>query len=209
MYGPAFNLEFQSLSRCRTLHLQQQCRTWLAAQALAHIADFLARHQRVAYAHDDVALFQARFRCRHTLVRFVYHGIVQRHVISDHRSDARVFPAHHHLQVALPVLRIVLRVRVQRTEHSPDGISHHLVGVYRVYIHHVKLLVYSVKDIEVFRHLEIMVFVFALRHCRNSAYYGEQNNYQFLHLLVILFPAKVHYYNYIPPVLYRKNRGIT
>ena len=78
-------------------------------------------------------------------------------MIANQRSNARILACQHLLQLFLLLLGIILRIRVQATQHGIDTCAHHLVSVQRVHIHHIQVLIQHIKYLKVLCHLQLMV----------------------------------------------------
>ena len=104
-------------------------------------------------------LHQGCFRRRTALIRLVDHHPAQFHVLAYHGTDAHILAREHVLQAFHLLLGIILRIRVERAEHSLDAVAYHLVGIQRVHVNHVEIAVDVVEHLDVLRYLEIMVLV--------------------------------------------------
>ena len=157
--GTARDAHLHRLARGGALYLQEERGAWVAAQMGTDERRVLVRHHRVVDAQDDVALLQPGFRRRTALIRLVDDHPAQFHVLAYHGTDAHILAREHVLQAFHLLLGIILRIRVERAEHSLDAVAYHLVGIQRVHVDHVEIAVDVVEHLDVLRHLEIMVFV--------------------------------------------------
>ena len=124
----------------------------------AHVAHLLVGHQRIIDLQNNVTLLQTHLRSRHALVRLVYYHTLELLVVSHQRTDTRILSCQHLLQLLLSLLRIILRVGVERPQHGVDARAHYLVGIQRVHIHQVQVLIQRIENLEVLGHLQIMIF---------------------------------------------------
>ena len=124
---------------------------------LRHVRRRLSLHRLAVDRQNHVALAQTRLRRRHTLVRLVYHHVLACEAVRDNGADARILAREHLLVFAHLVLRVILRVRVERSQHLVDGVAHHLVGVQRVDVEQVEVAVDGVEHLKVLRHAVVMV----------------------------------------------------
>ncbi len=181
------NLEVHLLARRRTQNLQHERCARLTTQVAADIADVLVRHHRIVNLQNDITLLQAYLRRRHPLIRFLNDYPLQLLMIAHQRSDTGILTRQHLLQLLLFLLRIILRIRVQRLQHSIDTHLHHLIGIKGIDIHHVQILIKGIEDIQVLRHLQIVILTLL---CPGAHYGRHTQHYHYkslLHKLIFFF----------------------
>ena len=200
LYLAACNLHLHLFACARTPDLQQERRTRIATQTLADVLRVLACHHRVVDAQYHVALLQTCLLSRCTGIGLVDDRCLLYQMVADECADAAVLARDKCLQVFL--LRIVLRVGIQRTQHRLNTRAYHLVGIKRVNIHQVQVLIQLVEDIQVFGYLQIVVLrLLGRRHERSQSQKQQCNmfsHFSFLPFYVFTFhrflPAKLHDY---------------
>ena len=133
----------------------------------------LVRHHRVIDLQDNVALAQSGFLGRHTHVRFLYHHLLQPLVVAYQCTDSGILARQHGLQLLLLLLRIVLRVAIQRPQHGINTRRYHLVGVERVDIHQVEVLVQGIENLQILGNFQVMVLHILLGTRRLHAIVGR------------------------------------
>ena len=163
------------------MDLQLESGAGVATQVAAHVFVVFLGHVLPVNGEYDVALFQSRLCRWHVLVRLVDAHASELVVVSYERAYAGVFAGEHHLHVLALVGRVILRVWVEAAQQGVDARAYGDVGIKRVDIHHVEVLVDDVEEVEVLRHLEI-VLVGVLRVAKHAREEAEQQKICFFHL---------------------------
>ena len=104
-------------------------------------------------------------------------------MVANQRSDARILARQHLLQLLLALLRIVLRIWIQRLQHGVDTCCHHLVGIQRIDIHHIQMPVQRIEYLQVLRHLKVVIFhLLGIRRQCHQTCAEQQYHVSFHHL---------------------------
>ena len=174
---------------------------------ITHIAHLLIRHHRVVDAQNHVTLLQPSLSCRHISIGFINHHAIQFLVLSDKSADTGILTREHHSQVLRLVLSIIFRIRIQPAKHSRDTRTDGFLRVQGVHIEQFQVLIHVIKDIEMLRHLKVVVVRF-LSLCRHRNNHHHQNGYDMSShnfLKLINTAAKLHDYLkktfFFPPFL--------
>ena len=91
-------------------------------------------------------------------------------MLANQCTDTRILTREHHPQVLCLVLRIILCIRIQTTEHRIDTCSDRLLGVQRIHIQEFEVLIHLIEDIQMLAHLEVMILALLCRgrHCHQA-----------------------------------------
>ena len=176
----AGDLLLHHFSGARTAELQQECRAGIAAKMAAHVACRLPDHGGIVDTQNDVTFLQACFLGRRVLVGLVDDGIVENEIVTNQCTDACILAGKERLQ--LVGVRIIDGIRVERLQHTVDTVAHNLLGVNRVYVHHVQISDHGIENLKVLTHLEVMVAILLSFRGRNNGKQHHQLQKRSFHL---------------------------
>ena len=163
------NCKIQWLCLTGTLNLQLETCPHLSTKHFTHIR--ISGQILSIYFKQDITCFQSHFRSRHIFVRFYNHRTLQFRLISNDRTYTSIRSLKHLFQFTTILLRIKLRIGVQRIQHRINTLTYRLIRIQRIYIEHIQFLHNGVEYIQILCNLETAAIATLETKKANCTYY--------------------------------------
>ena len=154
------------LRHARTLHGERERRAGLPPQPLRDGIAVLTFALFAANAHifainfeNDIARTHTRLVGRHSHVRTVESTAIGSFMIANGRTNSGILSGGQGTKLIGAVFLIKFGIRIEVAQHIEDGIAHGLLGIQRVDVIEVEVAIESIKDVERFGRLKIVVFL--------------------------------------------------